>query len=162
MVIPYVNSTQWCLDPEDGEIFLPDAGRRKFYDVRPNPTQGNPIIFQATCGIVHLSVVHSTQIVCEPETLYDRNMKPFQHYRVARRSFHNPDSFVCHDPIDLCEVYSNSQRIMGAPDKLLFQRLPELPDGPYVLMGVRDALMLRDGLGHAAIARALVVGLLEL
>ena len=167
MLQPYAGSEQWCLDPEAGHIVFPvdknDLTKgAKFFEVLPHPVQGNPLIVQPTSGSVFLTVVGG-EILCEAETVYDANLRPFAQMRVTRRSLDNPEQLEYPNPIFLGEIYANSQRIAGEPERLYFVRLNGNPDrSRYSLHSVREVLSWRDGIGLAAIAKALERGLLTL
>ncbi len=164
---PSNGKVQWYQD-ETGRIMNPvdpddmTKGLR-FYEVLPHPTQGNPVIYQATGGEVFLTVIVGPMlIVCEPETVYGENMDVVGQFRVVRRSLDNPDTIVPADKTFLGEVYANSQRIVGAPERLYLVRLASPPDGKFVFRTVREVIQSRDGFGIVAVAKALELGLLEL
>jgi len=145
------------VDPDDMTKGL------RFYEVLPHPTQGNPVIYQPTGGEVYLTVIVGPMlVVCEPETVYGENMEPITQYRVVRRSLDNPDRIEPSDRTFLGEVYANSQRICGVPEKLYLTRLATPPDGKFVFRTVREVIQSRDGFGIVAVAKALELGLLEL
>lgn len=164
MLAPY--SKDWYY-AENGRIICPvdvsDSSRGcKYYEVRRHPVQGNPVIFQPCAGSVYLTVLGTRLIVCEMETFYDERMNEIAQYRVVRRSLHNPEQICVHEAIPLGEIYSNSQRVMGAPERLYLVHLAMPPDGKYVYRTAREVLQTRDGLGIVAVAKAIERGFLQL
>ena len=133
----------------------------RFYEVCPHPVYGNPLIVQPVSGKVFLTVV-GDMVVCEMETVYDANLEPHQQLRVTRRSLDNPNCLEWPDPIFLGEIYSNSQRLAGEPEKMYFVRLKSAPnDLQYSLHSVSEIMCWRDGIGLAIIAKAVACGLLS-
>jgi len=166
MLDPYGFNGKWFTTPT-GRVIHPVEVKElsqglKFYEVRPHPSLGNPVIIQPRAGNIYLTILGTKLIVCEEENLYNEALEQIHQYRVLRRSLDNPKQISPEDPIYLGEIYSNSQRIMGAPEKLYLVRLVTPPDGRYVFRSVREVFQTRDGIGIAAVAKALERGLVQL
>jgi hypothetical protein len=154
-------SDAWTMG-DDG-VIRHDQG--KFYTVVQGP-YGNPLIYQAQGGDVYLTIVvvdGETMILCEKENVSEDGVSFTKQLRAVRASLDNPDQpDLGGETVALGESHSNTQRVLGPPDRHWLVTLAQNPDpSKYELLSLTEFAATKDGIGQAALGKAFAMGLIS-
>jgi hypothetical protein len=146
---------QWAFDTEKGRIGRIDG---KFHTAEILSEGYDRVVISQPAGEVFITLVqfdNGVGILCEYEKIFENGRTSQKVWRAVRASIDNPDQPKISRDIFLGESHSNSQRIIGQPDKYYLQVLDTNPDPEkYSVLTLNNFAKTKDNFGKTGLTMA--------